>query len=55
MDEQPTLRSPEQQSEWVERQRTRERQKIIGVMLVILFLVALAFVRFGKTIPWGAR
>ncbi len=55
MAEQPALHSPEQQTEWVERQRTRERQKIVGVMLVVLFLVALAFVRFGKTVPWGAR
>jgi len=28
---------------WYERQKSRERIKLIG------------FLRFGKTIPWGAR
>jgi len=39
----------------VARQRARERQKIIGLALVALFILVLAFLRFGKSIPWGAR
>ncbi len=39
----------------VARQRLRERQKLIGLMLLVLFILLLAFLRFGKTIPWGAR
>jgi hypothetical protein len=39
----------------VARQPLRERQKLLGVLLLLLFIVVLAFVRFGKTIPWSAR
>jgi hypothetical protein len=38
-----------------ERQRLRERRKLIGLLAIALFILALAFIRFGKTIPWGAR
>ena len=38
-----------------ERQRSRERRKLIGLLAVALFILLLAFLRFGKTIPWGAR
>jgi hypothetical protein len=41
--------------EWIARQRARERQKLLGVLLVALLILAIAFVRFGRTIPWGAR
>ena len=43
------------QAEWEARYRSRERLKLIGLMVVVLFILALAFFRFGKTIPWGAR
>ncbi|MFZ0707342.1 MAG: hypothetical protein WAM71_17210, partial [Candidatus Korobacteraceae bacterium] len=42
-------------SQWVARQRARERQKLIGLLLLVLFIVVLVLVRFGKTVPWGAR
>ena len=42
-------------SEWIARQRARERRKLVGFLLLVLFIIVLAFVRFGKTIPWGAR
>ena len=42
-------------SEWIARQRARERQKLVGLLLLVLFTLVLVFVRFGKTIPWGAR
>ncbi len=38
-----------------ERQRVRERRKLIGLLALALFILALAFFRFGKTIPWAAR
>ena len=41
--------------EWVARQRSRERQKLLGLLLVALLILVIAFVRFGRTIPWGAR
>ena len=43
------------QAEWEARYRSRERVKLVGLFAVILFILALAFFRFGKTIPWGAR
>ena len=52
----PTQIPPEEaEAAFVARQRTRERQKLVGLLLLVLFIVVLAFVRFGKTIPWGAR
>ena len=39
----------------LERQRSRERKKLIGLLLLVVFILVLAFIRFGKTIPWGAR
>jgi hypothetical protein len=43
------------QAEWTVRYRSRERMKLVGVLVIVLFILALAFFRFGKTIPWGAR
>jgi hypothetical protein len=42
-------------AEWEAHYRSRKRRKLIGLMVVVLFILALAFLRFGKTIPWGAR
>ena len=42
-------------AEWEARYRSRERRKLVGILVVVLFILALAFLRFGKTIPWGAR
>jgi len=42
-------------AEWSARYRSRERRKLVGIVVVVLFILALAFLRFGKTIPWGAR
>ena len=43
------------QAEWETRYRSRERMKLVGLLVIALFILALAFFRFGKTIPWGAR
>jgi len=37
------------------RQHARDRRKVIGVLAIVLLILALAFIRFGRTIPWGAR
>ena len=42
-------------AEWLARHRLRERKKLVGLLIVVLFILALAFLRFGKTIPWAAR
>jgi hypothetical protein len=43
------------QAEWQARYRSREQMKLVGLLVIVLFILALAFFRFGKTIPWGAR
>ena len=43
------------QAKWEARHRSRERRKLIGLLAIVLFILVLAFLRFGKTIPWGAR
>ena len=56
MDELPSSRGPAQKTdEWFERQKSRERLKLIGLLVIALLILLIAFVRFGKTIPWGAR
>ncbi len=55
MTRRPQIRSQEPDAARVVRQRARERQKLLGLLLVALFILVLAFIRFGKTIPWGAR
>ncbi|MDR3748660.1 MAG: hypothetical protein P4M04_10970 [Acidobacteriota bacterium] len=49
------LRSDERELALAARQRSRERSKLIGLIAIALFILALAYLRFGKTIPWGAR
>jgi hypothetical protein len=52
----PTPRDQQSKSpEWYERQKSRERIKLIGLLAIALLVLLIAFVRFGKTIPWGAR
>ena len=41
--------------EWYERQKSRERMKLTGLLILALVILLIAFARFGKTIPWGAR
>jgi hypothetical protein len=41
--------------EWYERQKSRERIKLIGLLVIALLILLIVFLRFGKTIPWGAR
>ena len=41
--------------DWYERQKSRERIKLIGLLAVAVLILLIAIARFGKTIPWGAR
>ena len=49
------LRPEERHRELEGRFLTRERRKVIGLLVIAILILALAFLRFGKTIPWGAR
>jgi hypothetical protein len=42
-------------SNWDERQKSRERVKLLGLLAVAAIILLIAFLRFGRTIPWGAR
>jgi len=37
------------------RQRVRDQRRVIGLLAIALFILLLAFIRFGRHIPWGAR
>ena len=41
--------------EWYERQKSRERVKLIGLIAIALLTLLIALLRLGKTIPWGTR
>jgi hypothetical protein len=41
--------------EWYERQKSRERIKLVGLLVIALLILLIGFLRFAKTIPWGAR
>jgi hypothetical protein len=40
--------------EWYERQRSRQRIKLVGLLAIALLILLIGLLRFGKTIPWGA-
>jgi hypothetical protein len=50
-----SLRSLERELQLQQRQRTRDRRRLIGLLAIALFILVLAFIRFGKSIPWGTR
>ncbi len=51
----PGPREQPRTPEWYERQKSRERVKLTGLLILALVILLIAFLRFGKTIPWGAR
>jgi hypothetical protein len=51
----PASDAREQDADWKARYRSRERAKVFGLLVLVIFILALAFFRFGRTIPWGAR
>jgi len=50
-----SLRPEDREPDLRQRRRARERTRVIGVLVILLFILALAFLRFGRHIPWGAR
>jgi len=52
----PSARDQQSKSrEWYERQTLRERIKLIGLLVIALLILLIAFLRFGKTIPGSAQ
>lgn len=59
MDDQPrranSLPAQDRELELQARQRARDQRKVMGLLAIALFILLLAFLRFGRHIPWGAR
>jgi hypothetical protein len=51
----PQLRPEERELALQQRRLARDRVRVIGMLAIIVFILLLAFFRFGRTIPWGAR
>jgi len=49
------LRPQDREIELQARQRVRDQRRVIGLLAIALFILLLAFIRFGRHIPWGAR
>ena len=50
-----SLRPEDRELELQQRLLTRERRRVFGLLVIVLIILAIAFLQFGKTIPWGAR
>jgi hypothetical protein len=50
-----SLRAHDKELELKARQRARDQRKVIGLLAIALFILLLAFLRFGRHVPWGAR
>ena len=37
------------------RYLSRERRRVAGLIIIALIILTIAFLRFGRSIPWGAR
>jgi hypothetical protein len=48
-------RSEDREPEPRQRLLSRERRRVFGLLVIAFIILAIAFLRFGKTIPWGAR
>ena len=52
----PDQRRPsERECELNRRYLAHERRKVLGLIIIALIILAIAFLRFSRTIPWGAQ
>ena len=49
------LRYDERELVLQQRRLAHDRVRVIGMLVIVLFILLLTFVRFGKFIPWAAR
>jgi hypothetical protein len=50
-----SIRPDEREKALAERRMAQDRVRVIGMLAIVLFILLLTFLRFGKTIPWSAR
>lgn len=49
-------RAPDERELTLQKRRlAHDRIRVIGLLAIVVFILLLTFVRFGKHIPWGAR
>ena len=52
----PPIRPPDDRElELQKRRMAHDRIRVIGMLIIVVFILLLTFLRFGKSIPWGAR
>jgi hypothetical protein len=49
------IRPDEREKAAAERRMAHDRIRVIGMLVIVVFILLLTFLRFGKTIPWSAR
>ena len=49
------IRPDDREKALAERRMAHDRIRVIGMLAIVLFILVLTFLRFGKTIPWSAR
>ena len=50
-----SIRPDQREEALAERRMARDRVRVIGMLAIVVFILLLTFLRFGKTIPWSAR
>lgn len=53
--DQHSVRPEEREVALQQRRLAHDRIRVLGLLLIVIFILLLTFLRFGKTIPWGAR
>jgi hypothetical protein len=49
------IRPDEREKALAERRMAHDRIRVIGMLAIVVFILLLTFLRFGKAIPWSAR
>jgi hypothetical protein len=49
------LRADERELTLQKRRQAHDRVRVIGLLIIVVFILLTTFFRFGKTIPWSAR
>ena len=49
------IRQDEREEALAARRLAHDRIRVIGLLAIVILILLLTFVRFGKTIPWSAR
>jgi hypothetical protein len=51
----PPLRPDDRERELHARYLTRERRKMLGLLAIVVIILVVTLLLFGRSIPWSAR